>query len=190
MGLLDFFSRLTGQRESGALPDDGPRCDHYTFTHVALRRAVFQDPAGCVAALGSSEVDSLIDRLWEEVLETCRAFEVEAVINPRDIMVHQVKAGSFPCTLIEMPAPERPTEAFFVAMLLMIDFANPDQGFQVSPVRYFTLENGEPDDDEITTVVGEWMADETHATHGPGPWPTADEFVECITGIVGRRRLA
>ena len=56
-------------------------------------------------------------------------------------------------------------------------------------VRYLTLENGEPHDEEVHTVLGEWSSDGNHHNLGPGPYPELSEFVARITDIVSQQSL-
>jgi hypothetical protein len=83
-----------------------------------------------------------------------------------------------------MPAPHFATEAFFVALILTVDITDQSQNMTSGSVRYLTLENGEPNEEEVQTVVGEWSADGRHTTLGPGPYPDLSDFVARITDLV------
>lgn len=168
---------------------NGPRCDHYTFTHVVLRQAAFENPAHAVTVLASPDASEMLNGLWHAVLTRCAEHNQPATLDPADILIHKLRVGSYPCTLFEMPTPATPTEAFLVAMVLTIDLANSDRGFETTPIRYFTLEMSESEGDEIKTVIGEWFADESHQTHGADPEPSVENFVAAITKLATQRKV-
>ena len=188
MGLLDFFSRRTRPEDSDQ--GDAPRCDHYSFAHVALRDAAFQNPVQTVTELASAESPGRIAILWDTVEQLCEDHGEPVTLNPEDILIHTVPIDARPCVLIEMPAAARKTEAFFVALVLRIDLNNPDAGFDVEPLRYLTLEFSETNSiDEVQTVIGEWNRDGTHNSLGSGPEPDIAAFVTSIEKILTSRKL-
>jgi hypothetical protein len=188
MGLFkQFFSAIKNRHVISG--DGGPRCDHYSFTHVVLRKAAFDNPAHAVTKLASVDAGEMLDELWLDVRAICKQHNEAVSIDPADILIHKSRVATFPCVLLEMPTPANPTEAFLVAMVLTIDLSDTERGFQETPIRYFTLELAESDNDEIQTVVGEWFADESHQIHGPGPAPALDLFVAAITNLATQRRV-
>ncbi|MHC4875536.1 MAG: hypothetical protein ACYTGL_03490 [Planctomycetota bacterium] len=188
MGLFDFFSRRS--RADAAPEGDSPRCDHYSFAHVVLRDDAFDNPVQCVTQLASADSMSYIANLWESVKHISEEHGEPVTLEPEDILVHQVAVGSWPCALIEMPAAAHKTEAFFVALVLKVDLADRDRGFEAEPLSLFTLEFSETNSiDEIQTVIGEWSRDGTHASLGPGPEPEPEAFVSSIEQIMTGRRL-
>jgi hypothetical protein len=190
MGLLDFFSRRGGQDEPSG---NEARNDHYTFPHTVLREAAFADPTECVTTLASADAADYVTKLFEEVIQACQEFEFPVTMTPDDVLIHKLRIGPFPCTLIEMPTPNYPTEVFFVALVLTVDVTSREKQAPETSLRFITLEHGEVVDtqrDEIPTVLGEWMADESYVSHGEGPKPTIDEFVRSVNELVANKRLA
>ena len=191
MGLLDFFSRRGKQDESQSTGNEA-RCDHYTFPHTILREAAFAEPTEVVTTLASADALDLITKLFEEVTAACEEFGFEVTMTPEDILIHKVRVGPFPCTLIELPTPRFPTEVFFLALVLTVDVTSREEQAPETSLRYFTLEHGEIIDsakDEIPTVLGEWTADESYVSHGDGPTPTIDDFVRRVNELVSSKRL-
>lgn len=191
MGLLDFFSRRGKLDESQSTGNEA-RCDHYTFPHTILREAAFAEPTEVVTTLASADALDLITKLFEEVTAACEEFGFEVTMTPEDILIHKVRVGPFPCTLIELPTPRFPTEVFFLALVLTVDVTSREEQARETSLRYFTLEHGEiidSDKDEIPTVLGEWTADESYVSHGDGPTPTIDDFVRRVNELVSNKRL-
>lgn len=183
MGLLDFLSRRSkpSEQRSG---HDAARCDHYTFSHVVLRDAVFENPPQVVAQLASAGSSEFIASLWEQVLSICRHFEQPSTVNPDDVLIHKIPVGTFPCTLIEMPTPQFQTEAFFVALVLTLDMADQSWKDGSRVVRFLTLEFAKGDERDLQTTIGEWTSRERYISHGPGPYPSVTEFVEKVRQLV------
>lgn len=186
MGLFDFFSRdPTGKGQSGTKP----RCDHYSFAHVVLRKAAFANPAQCVTEAASTNGKQYLTQLWKDVVATCEKNHQPVDMTLDDILIHKLRIGTFPCTLLEMPSPEFCEEAFFIAMILTVDLTNQSPNLSANSIRYLTLENGEPHEEQVHTVLGEWSQDGNHIDHGPGPYPDLGEFVTRITDLVSQRNL-
>tara|TARA_R110002072_G_scaffold302710_2_gene487656 strand:- start:181335 stop:181913 length:579 start_codon:yes stop_codon:yes gene_type:complete len=181
MGLFDFFSRGSGGKSQSGVD---PRCDHYSFAHVVLRKAAFENPTKCVTSLASPSGKEYLSELWNQVLETCKQHNQPIELTLDDILIHKLRVGPFPCTILEMPAPHFATEAFFVALVLTVDITDQSQNMSDGSVRFFTLENGEPNEEEVQTVIGEWTADGKHSNLGPGTYPELSEFVTKITDLV------
>ncbi|MDA1166457.1 MAG: hypothetical protein O3B13_25455 [Planctomycetota bacterium] len=186
MGLFDFFSRRANGNDPPGLV---PRCDHYTFAHVVLRDAAFANPTHCMTSLASSDAGQYVAELWIELSSTCEQQQKPVEITPDDILIHKLRVGPFPCTLLEMPSPQFANEVFFVAIVLTVDMTNQSQNLSADSIRYLTLENGEPHDEEVHTVFGEWTADGSHISHGSGPYPELGEFVSRITDLIAQRNL-
>ncbi|NQV23331.1 MAG: hypothetical protein HQ518_03095 [Rhodopirellula sp.] len=186
MGLFDIFSRgLSGKTLSGK----EPRCDHYSFAHVVLRKAVFENPAHCVTSLASPDGRHYQSELWDNVVAACHEHHQPVELTLDDILIHKLRVGSFPCIIVEMPAPHFATEAFFVAIILKVDVTARSQNLSKEAVRYLTLENGEPHEEKVHTILGEWSADGRHNNLGPGTYPELGEFVACITDLVSQQSL-
>ena len=186
MGLFDFFSKGSGGKSRSGTD---PRCDHYTFAHVVLREAAFENPTKCVTSLASTDGKQYLSELWNAVLETCKDHNQPVELTLDDILTHKLRVGPFPCTILEMPAPHFATEAFFVALILTVDITDQSRNMSNGSVRYLTLENGEPNEEEVQTVIGEWSTEGKHNNLGPGPYPDLSEFVARITELVSQPSL-
>lgn len=181
MGLFDFFSKGSGGKsQSGS----APRCDHYSFAHVVLRKAAFENSTKCVTSLAANDGKEYLSELWNEVLEICKQHNQPVELTLDDVLIHKLRVGPFPCTILEMPAPHFATEAFFVALILTVDITDQSQNMTNGSVRFLTLENGEPTEEEVQTVIGEWTTDGSHNNLGPGSYPELSEFVTKITDLV------
>ena len=88
-----------------------------------------------------------------------------------------------------MPAPRFATEAFFVALVLTFDITDQSQNIPDGSVRFLTLENGEPNEEEVQTVIGEWSAEGNHSNLGLGTYPELSEFVTRITDVISQPSL-
>ena len=190
MGLLDFFSRRDKQDSKSSTNE--ARCDHYTFAHTVLQEATFENPTEQVTALVSADAGDLIKRLFDEVVESCVEFNLPVTMEPTDILIHKLRVGPFPCVLVEMPTPKFPTETFFVALVLTVDVTSQEEQARETSLRFITLEHGNFVDsmsDDIPTMIGEWLSDESYVKHGMGPPPTIDDFVQCINELVSNKRL-
>jgi len=186
MGLFDLFSRGV---KSKCKNESNPRCDHYSFAHVVLREAAFENPTQCVTSLAATDGKEYLSELWNDVVETCKQHNQPIGLKLDDILIHKLRVGFFPCIIVEMPAPRFATEAFFVALVLAVDITDQSQNMPDGPIRFLTLENGEPSEEEVQTVIGEWSAEGNHSNLGPGTYPELSEFVTRITDEVSQSSL-
>lgn len=150
---------------------------------------MFTNPVHCVTSLASSDCRTYLSELWDEVVAECERHQQPAELKLDDILIHKLRVGTFPCTLVEMPSPQHSTEVFFVAIVLTVDITDQSQTMSANSVRYLTLENGEPHEEEVHTVLGEWSSDGNYTTLGTGPYPELSEFVTSITGLVEQQNL-
>lgn len=181
MSLFDFFKRKPDPPPM--LPPDAPRWHHYAMAHLALRSVGLDDPLLYLAVLASPDRDDFLKSLFESVCERCDE-RAKPDFIASDIHVHAVRAGVYPCAVVEMPTPRTTTEAFFTALVMLIDPATsslPEERKNV-PARYFTLEKGFSLDGTPRTVLGEWTT-ESHLNYGDGPEPTLESFVERIAAM-------
>lgn len=181
MGLFDFFSRGSASKSPAGFD---PRCDHYSFAHVVLRNAAFDNPTQCVTSLASTNGKQYLSDVWDNVVDICKQHNQPVELTLDDILIHKLRVGPFPCTILEMPAPRFATEAFFVALILTVDITDQSQNMSNGSIRYLTLENGEPNEEEVDTVIGEWSEDGQHNKLGDGTYPELGEFVAKITELV------
>jgi hypothetical protein len=183
MGLFDLFKRRSRTPARPGLPPtefDCPRCPHYTFAHYALRLFAFHHPLNCMAILSSPESETFLADLLESAAEHCRERGETADFQASDLVVHRVRTGSFPCAIIEMPPPRAITEAFYAALVLLVDteLAKPD--LTNASLRYFTLEKGFTEDGSSRTVLCEWTSEGSHVNYGDGPAPDWEAFAHAI----------
>lgn len=142
----------------------------------------------CVSTLGSPDCDEYLATLWESVKETCEQYSQPVSLSPSDIMVHRLRIGDHPCALIEMPTPASPGEVFYAALVINLNPTDRSKGFSARPVRYITLEETGRGGGALTTVVAEWIGEETHITHGPGPYPSIEDFMAKVTALITERQ--
>lgn len=188
MGWFDWLKNLFrphSQPSSEAFDKDQinqPRCMHYAFAHLGLRSLAFDDPLRCLAILSSDDSRKFLAYLLRSVEQHCQTRGDQLDFGLEDIVVHSVRMGRFPCSVVQMPEPRGITEAYFVALVLMID---PDaESLPDKPeLRYFTLEKGfNVGGGPPRTVLCEWTADGTHANYGDGPPPELRAFLEAVAG--------
>jgi len=88
--------------------------------------------------------------------------------------------------LIEMPTPEAPNEAFFVAVVLLADSAPQEPSPTNVSTRVFTLEAVRQ---EISVageaVFGEWARDGSHLNYGGIPC-NREAFLQFVARQIGR----
>jgi hypothetical protein len=190
MGLFDFFRRRpTAERTPDRVPLPEPRCHHYTLAHLALRDAAFQHPVAFLGLLASPRAQAFLTEVYRSVEDHCREREPRPSFGPEDLKIHTVRAGRYPCAVVEMPAPRSAAEAYFVAAVLLADPAEELPDPKDVQLRYFTLEEGfvfpgAPP----RTVLAEWTADRTHVNFGDGPPPQVTAFVAAIEGKLPESR--
>jgi hypothetical protein len=187
MGLREFFTRRFA-RSAGSRGTE-PRCDHYSFAHVVLRDAAFQNPAGCVTSLASDNSAEFLNGLWHSVGLLCEEHGQAMTLDPNDILIHKLPVGPYPCALLEMPTPEFATEAFFIALVLSVDLMNRSPQLPAKSLWYLTLEYSTLLDCDIETVIGEWSSGGNYEVLCSGPAPELETFTSCVREIVLDRRL-
>jgi hypothetical protein len=176
MGLFDFFRRKRSEpsiEEMMNLVGGKPRDLHYFFAHYALRELAHHDSTGTVATLYSSDAKAFLNRVLEMVVNVNKIARLD--FTAEDIGIHTGKFGRHSYVILEMPPPQAPTEAHFIALILVIAEDATYESARHAPLHYFTLEQG------ITlgtprTTFAEWTADGTHANMGDGPSPDVESF--------------
>jgi hypothetical protein len=177
MNLFNFFRRKPADTPV-ATPQMNPRCHHYTLAHYGLRQLGLQDPLLYLGALGSPRAHEFLGMVMEDLSDHCAQRNEFADFGAADLKVHCLRIGVFPCAVVEMTEPLGTTEAFFTALVLLVDPAavTPEER-ETLPSRYFTLEKGFSLDATPRTVFGEWTKDGTHLNYGDGPAPNLDDFL-------------
>jgi hypothetical protein len=184
MGLFDFFRRKPKPdpvpTPAESFPDDldAPRCHHYTLAHVALRQVALSQPLAFLGVLASPEATRFLSDLLRQVTANCRGREDRPDFAVDDITVYTLRAGKYPCAVIEMPRPRATAEAHMVAAVVLADLSGQPPG-ENPPVRYFTLEKGMTFGGPPRTVLCEWN-DEAHMNYGDGPPAEVPAFVAAV----------
>ncbi len=131
-----------------------PRQQPYIFAHLALPGLFFRTPGSMLTNLEENGAEFL-RYLWRQIgLEEGQHDEAAGM----QIQVTCQPLATGRVALITLPPPERPTEAYRLALCLLPDGA-----------RFFTLELGENLDGSLRTVFCEWDANGRHYNHGNGP---------------------
>ena len=159
---------------------DRPRCQHYTFAHLALRDAFFAGPEHLVRVLRSDQDAKGLQWLWQHVGEFCTESGQPVEPGPAHLRIHSAHLGGGDCIVVEMPQPLFTTEAHFVALLIDLE------GESAFLNRYLTLERGDGFDGSPRTVFCEWRSDGAHINFGDGPEVTVDAFVAAIKRLIRR----
>lgn len=165
------------------------RMQHYTFAHQYLPKQMFAEPYGVLVPMvdktGFSAAGLEHLRLfWEAAGE---GFGGKDLVSSDALTYSMVVLGDPNSTafLIELPPPEKKTEAHFV--LMVFDAAGLCCN-AVRHLRYFVLENYGEKDGAPKTQLGEWVrkADGSlkYADHGAGPLPTKQDFMWSVQKII------
>ncbi len=157
MGLADFFRRREakpaaapserpnrGVASSPAQPSasgstGGPSIA-YLFAHLALPSAAFANPLGFLVAMAQPEEEQqrTLKDLWERV---CRHQSDSSTPTPESFEVHRLRLCGWAGLVVELPEPQRTTEAYLVAFLVKLPEGEKPSPLNL-PMHYFTLEQG------------------------------------------------
>jgi hypothetical protein len=149
MGLFDFFKHRPASPQKPAVPlqnsaqprarGGGPSVG-YVFAHDALPSVAFQNPAGFLFALseGSPNRQQVLKDLWKQASRNVPGASESA---PPDFALHPFVLCQYCGMWIELPAPEKETEAYMVAFLARLPERD-DPKSKPIPASYFTLEKG------------------------------------------------
>jgi hypothetical protein len=160
---------------------------HYGFAHRFLPHYVHKNPYGFFAYLfrpdmpgGAIEPTVFIHTRWTMFEETAKLIPIEGDPINGGMVCRQVTELSMsihvvedkPVTLVQMPSPEKPGEAYFVAAALLASPADPKSWPPDLGARVFTLESLHvemyPDlpDAGQRGVFCEWMKNGEHRNFG------------------------
>jgi hypothetical protein len=141
MGLGDIFRRRepAPARPTPANPTagGGPSIA-YLFAHMGLPGAAFANPAGFLASMAhpDAEQQRRLKGFWERL---CRHQSDTSTPTPESFGVHQFGLCGWKGVAVEMPEPQRPTEAHLVAFLAKLPEDDMPSLLKL-PAHYFTLE--------------------------------------------------
>jgi hypothetical protein len=191
MGSSDITSDGGPGRPAGpprdAAAESETRPAHYLFAHYALRSVAFNDPVFYLGVLASPERREFLTNLLRTTAEHLRPGDPPPDFTVDDLKVHAVRAGGYPCAVVEMPVPRAMTEAYFTAAVLLVDPAEEAPDLANAPVRYFTLERSIDLDGNAFAMMCEWTRGGTHSNFGGGPPPRLDDFVRAIEHLLKGR---
>jgi len=157
--------------------DAETRPAHYLFAHYALRSVAQNDPVFYFGVLASPDGPTFLDQLLKTVTDHLRPGEPPPDFSAADCRIHTVRAGIYPCAVVELPTPRAMTEAYLTAAVLLVDAAEEEANLTNAVVRYFTLELGFNFDGTPVTALCEWGKDGSHYNFGPGSTPDIELFV-------------
>ncbi|MBN1910646.1 MAG: hypothetical protein JW818_12950 [Pirellulales bacterium] len=182
---MGFFTRKRKSDKVSSL-DSSPRCHHYTMAHYALRNIALDDPLFYLAVLASDDSNAFLESIFRAVCEHCHDRGEKPDFKAADLRVHRTHIGVYPCAIIEMPEPVAMTEAFFTALVLLVDPSTSQVSDDAEvPAQYFTLEKSFDLDGTPKTVLGRWNNQGTHSSCGDGPEPTLRDFIAYLAGAYG-----
>jgi hypothetical protein len=154
-----------------------PRSAHYQLAHVAIRSVAFKNPYDFMSLMASAKALEVLASLLDQVHEQCAD---EELLELDELAIHRTRVLGSPCLIVEMPPAEVPPEAHFVGVWLTAN-----DGPETGQVRYFTLEAADPQR-PARTMLSEWTGAGDHVSHGAGPEPSLEGFIEAITALVAR----
>jgi hypothetical protein len=172
---------------------DKPRAQHYVFAHVALPQVAFHDPIGTVGVLHSEQAEPFLERLWDDVANTCRKNGEAADLSFADLKFTTTRVEGFPVVLVAMPRAQAVAEAILCAIVLHLDADKlqnvpQDDWPDAADVSFFTLEMGvNVEDNTLRTVLCEWTKDRQHQNYGDGPPPDVKIFLAAIQALLQMR---
>ena len=177
----------TGTPSENKTPGERP-LHHYIFCHRALPQIFLANPKRIMERIHSPEQRDFIRAIWEMVCDDVDK-SGDPEFDSNDITIQTKIISGMLAAMIIMPPPQKNTEAYMTAMILVEhpSITEPDE--MIITPRYFTLEKGvrltQSEGDAVTestrTVLCEWTADGTHLNLGDGPSPTVEAFTNTIS---------
>jgi hypothetical protein len=142
-GLIDLFKHYLGfgaQEPSGDASQGGPSV-RQMFAHRALPAVAFENPAGFLFAMSDANPDrqAILRDLWEQVRAQCPWGTARAKA-PAAFPTHPFLLCGNCGVVIEMPEPQRPPEAYFVASVVRLPAAGEPPPATPPQSWFFTLE--------------------------------------------------
>jgi hypothetical protein len=164
------------------LPSTSPRRQHYVFAHQYLREKAERMPVETVEMLSNPTATNYLSTLWVTLAFSSQAEEDEFI--PADgIECFPIQiSDTCSAVIVQLPPPERITEAYFVAIVVWHDGSHSQSEAKVRH-RYITLELSENLSGIRHTILGEWK-DGNHQNHGEGPDPNKDAFIKAVLDLI------
>lgn len=167
----------------------------YTFQHLTLRDAVFQNHPELLRELELAEPPSSWPLLhfWSRAELQCEQAgfaddsgdDGSALTAESEwldaVNIHPYARDGYTAHIVTMPTPESSTEAYFVAMVFKDDERH-EYGSESPSSRYFTLEKAYPP--AAHPLICEWLRDGSRRNHGEGCVPMRNEFCNSVFDLV------
>lgn len=167
-------------KKSNEIIKRGPH--HYIFAHVALRQVCLTNPIGFFALMASPNRQKFLNDLWEQICQNCDQ-EGNAQFSPKDIKIETFTIGEYPAVIVQMPTPQKITEAYMLCIVLKVPLSELKQEMDNIQIRYFTLEKGINVLGEDQTFLCAWDG-EMHVNYGDGPEPKLSAFIDAIKKLI------
>ena len=160
-------------------PVDG-KSGRYLLAHQAIRSLWLDDPRGFCARMAGDSY-ALAD-LYRRMADTSGDRDTSGT---NDIAITELRINDLFTLAISMPKPRALSEAYFVVLIITVDFDNiDDPETQRIPCRYFTVDKGyDSGEDRDSYVLGEW-ADNNHHVICNLATPTIDDAGVELSRIV------
>jgi hypothetical protein len=160
---------------------------HYHFAHRFLPNYVHDDPYRFFRPICQEAPTFFIHEMWNKFLHMAGLIRGDRLRRVSDLTMNLQQLAGRLVALIEMPTPEAPNEAFFVAVVLLAA-APQELSPKKASARVFTLEAVRQ---EISVageaVFGEWARDGSHLNYGGIPC-NREAFLQFVARQVGRDR--
>ncbi len=174
---------------------------HYEFAHRFLPQYVHHNPHAFFSYLfhrdvpgGAMEPTRFIHSRWTMFEQMAGFIPPNSDPSWRGLPFRRVAELSMsthhsagrPLALVQMPSPEQPAGAFFVACTLLASAARPESWPHDAQARVLTLEAKlSPSAAEIGTgLVCEWTRDGDHRNFGLSVPADRDSFLRAVTAVV------
>jgi len=143
---------------------------HYEFAHRFLPQYVYDDPYRFFQPICQAAPTLFIHMTWDMFLHRAGLIRGDRLRRVSDLTMNLQRLAGRLAALIEMPTPEAPNQAFFVAAVLLAESAPPEPSPSNVSARVFTLE-AEHKATAIAgeAIVGEWARDGRHFNYGRNP---------------------
>lgn len=184
-------------------PDSAMRHQvHYAFVHKFLPQYLQQNPYAFFSYIfrrdlpgGAMEPTRFIHSRWTMFEEMAGLVQRENDLLREGMVLRRVsdltmltqEVAGRPVALVQMPTPEQPVEAFFVAMALLASPAHPESWPRDVQARLFTLEAADVSEhagEGKMGVVCEWTKELRHRNLGCGVRAERDAFVHAVTAVL------
>lgn len=152
---------------------------HEVLVNVALRATAFSNPSLIYGTLSSAMAKPLLRMLLDGV----RAEATGGDVALEEIRFHKLRAGRYPCLVVEMPTPQRLREVYFAGILLTADPKTPLHKISSNDLRFFTLEKAGGAEEAETTAFCEWNRVGGRRSFGDGPPPRLERFLGALGGM-------